>query len=285
MAQGIGAAPLGSINTTLVGDFYKGKQRPQAMGYNASVLSLSTASYPLIGGALAGLAWFYPFVMPLLAIPVGLFVIFSMKEPEIEKPASFRQYLIDISKSIWKKEVLAIFILGALTFVILYGAFLTYMPFLLNQKFNLTAPQIGIALSLSSITTAIVATQVGRLTWKYGSLTLLKSAFILYLIVTLLMPSINTIYVFIVPILLFGSAQALNIPSLQTTLANLAPDNQRGAFMSLNGMVLRLGQTLGPLIIGIGFSLHGLTGAYYLGAFVALLGLFVLFTMVKKNKI
>ncbi len=82
--QGVGAGPLGSLNATLVGDFFKGKERPAAMGYNASVLSLSTASYPLIGGALAGIAWYFPFVMPLLAIPVGLFVIFGIKEPEIE---------------------------------------------------------------------------------------------------------------------------------------------------------------------------------------------------------
>jgi MFS family permease len=53
--QGIGASSLGSINTTLIGDYYKAKELPEAMGYNASVLSLSTASYPLIGGVLAGL--------------------------------------------------------------------------------------------------------------------------------------------------------------------------------------------------------------------------------------
>jgi len=284
VVQGIGAASLGSLNTTLIGDFYKSRQLPQAMGYNASVLSLSTASYPLIGGLLAGFAWYYPFVMPLLAIPVGLFVIFGIKEPDIEKPANFNQYLKDISSSILKKEVFAIFILGTLTFIILYGAFLTYIPFLLHQKFDLTAPQIGIFISLSSITTAIVATQVGKLTWKFGSLFLLKFAFFLYLIFNILIPNMANMYILLIPVLIFGSAQALNIPSLLTTLSKLAPDNQRGAFMSLNGMVIRLGQTLGPMIIGIGYSISGLKGAYYLGALMALLGLIVSFTMIKENK-
>ncbi len=283
--QGVGAAPLGSINTTLVGDFFKGKQRPAAMGYNASVLSLSTASYPLIGGALAGIAWYYPFLMPLLAIPVGLFVIFGIKEPEIEKVANFKQYLKAISVSIMKKDVMGIFILGILTFIILYGAFLTYIPFLVNQKFHLSAPQIGMLLSLSSLTTAILATQVGKLTNKFGGLFLLKSAFLLYLLVSLLIPNINNLYLFLLPVLIFGSAQALNIPSLQTTLANLAPDNQRGAFMSLNGMVLRIGQTLGPLIIGIGYAFGEMKGVYYLSAFVALTVLVVLFTMINGNKL
>lgn len=283
--QGIGAAPLGSINTTLVGDFFRGKDRPAAMGYNASVLSLSTASYPLIGGALAGIAWYYPFVMPLLAIPVGLFVIFGIREPEIEKVSEFKQYIKAISISIARKEVIGIFLLGILTFIILYGAFLTYVPFLVSQKFDLSPPQIGVLLSVSSLTTAVLASQVGKLTVKFGGLFLLKTAFVLYFIVSLLIPNINNLYLFLLPILIFGSAQALNIPSLQTSLANLAPDNQRGVFMSVNGMMLRIGQTLGPLVIGIGYSIGEMSGVYYLSAFVALLGLLVLFTMINARKI
>ena len=282
--QGIGAAPLGALNTTLIADFFKGKQRPQAMGYNASVLSLSTASYPLIGGLLAGIAWYYPFIMPLLAIPVGMFVIFGIEEPEIEKPTDIKQYFKDISNNIFKREIIAIFVLGTFTFIVLYGAFITYLPFLLNHRFDFSAPKIGFVLSLSSITSAIIASQIGKLTWKFGGLKLLKVAFSLYFVVCILLPYMN-IYTLIIPILLFGGAQGLNIPSLQTSLANLTPDNQRGAFMSLNGMVIRLGQTLGPLIIGAGFSLKGVTGAYFLAAFIALLGLVVSFTMINESEI
>lgn len=74
LVQGIGAASLGSLNITLIGDFYKGTAKPEAMGYNASVLSLSTALYPLIGGTLAGFGWYFPFLLPLPA-PVTLFLL------------------------------------------------------------------------------------------------------------------------------------------------------------------------------------------------------------------
>ncbi len=279
--QGIGAASLGSLNTTLIGDVFKGKRLPEAMGYNASVLSLSTASYPLVGGLLAGLAWYYPFAMPLLAIPVAVFVMVGIREPDIVKPASLKQYLKDIFSSVTRKEVLAIFALGTLTFIILYGAFITNLPFLFHQRFGFTSAKIGMAMSLGSVTTAIVATQVGRLTSRYGSVTLLKAAFLLYFIVLILLPVIGNVYLIFLPVLLFGTAQGLNIPSLQTLLAALAPDDQRGAFMSLNGMVIRLGQTIGPVFIGLGFLLDGLSGAFYLSAFMALTGLVVAFFMVK----
>ncbi len=283
--QGIGAAPIGSLNTTLIGDFYKGKQRPEAMGYNASVLSLSTASYPLIGGFLAAIAWNFPFVLPLLAIPIGLFVVFGLEEPKIEMPTNFKEYIKSIGKSIARKEVLGVFALGIITFIVLYGAFLTYIPFLLNERFLMDSGYIGIVLFVSSITTAIVATQVGRLTSKFGSLKLLRMAFFLYFVVTLLIPLIHNIWIFFLPILLFGTAQALNIPSLQTAMANLAPDNQRGAFMSLNGMMLRIGQTIGPLFIGIGYTFKGIMGAYFLAALVALLGVLLLFVAIRQEQI
>jgi ACDE family multidrug resistance protein len=44
--QGMGAAALGTLNVTIIGDIYSGRERSAAMGYNSSVLSIGTASYP-----------------------------------------------------------------------------------------------------------------------------------------------------------------------------------------------------------------------------------------------
>jgi ACDE family multidrug resistance protein len=69
--QGVGAAALGAINVTVIGDLYTGHERIEAMGYNASVLSIGTAGYPVIGGMLATLGWYYTFALPLVAVPIG----------------------------------------------------------------------------------------------------------------------------------------------------------------------------------------------------------------------
>ena len=281
--QGIGAASLPSLNTTLIGDFYHGKERPAAMGYNASVLSMATASYPLIGGLMAGIGWNFPFLLPLLAIPVAFFLYFGIKEPAIKKPTSIKQYFRAMGQTLFDKEIITIFILGIFTFIIMYGAFITYLPFLLHEKFALSAPQIGLMASIGSLASIIVATQIGKLTQRVGSITLLKIAFILYIIVNIVFPYLNLLFLFIVPILLFGTAQALNMPSLQTMLANKAPDHLRGAFMSLNGMNLRLGQTLGPLIIGLGYTFYGLKGGYLLISGIGLVGLIMMFLVFNRN--
>jgi MFS transporter, ACDE family, multidrug resistance protein len=61
--QGMGAAALGTLNVTVIGDIYDGREHSSALGYNSSVLSVGTASYPAIGGLLATFGWFYPFAL------------------------------------------------------------------------------------------------------------------------------------------------------------------------------------------------------------------------------
>jgi MFS family permease len=56
--------------------------------------------------------------------------------------------------------------------------------------------------------------------------------------------------------MLFGVAHGANIPSIQTAVAGLAPLESRAAFMSINSTMLRLGQTVGPPLMGI-IYLHG----------------------------
>ncbi|MDH5551144.1 MAG: hypothetical protein OEZ42_14765, partial [Gemmatimonadota bacterium] len=43
----------------------------------------------------------------------------------------------------------------------------------------------------------------------------------------------------------------------------------RAIYMSVNGMLLRLGQTIGPLIAGIAFAVWGLASAFWVGAALA----------------
>jgi MFS family permease len=84
LLQGIGAASLLSLSITLIGDIYTGDRRITAMGYNASISSVGTASYPIISGVgvLATMGWYYAFMLPILAIPLGLLVLFTLKNPE-----------------------------------------------------------------------------------------------------------------------------------------------------------------------------------------------------------
>jgi ACDE family multidrug resistance protein len=266
----VGAAALGALNVTLIGDLYTGKHRVAAMGLNASVLSIGTAIYPLIGGALAVLAWYYPFYLSLLAIPVGFIVLTVLRNPEPRSKESFKSYLGGTWGYLRNLKVAALFAAGVLTFIILYGAYLTYLAILMDESFNASEFIIGMFMSISALTTAIVSSQLGRIVRWFSQATLIKAAFALYGLSLVLIPLMPSVWLLLIPMLIFGIAQGVNMPSVITLVAGLAPMEYRAAFMSLNSTMLRLGQTVGPPLVGLFYVYGGADAAFYITAGLAL---------------
>lgn len=273
--QGIGSAALGVLNLTLIGDLYLGNERATVMGYNGSVLSIGTALYPAIGGALAIIGWSYPFYLSLLALPVGLFALFFLRQETEKNGLEIKFYLKEVKSALFSKTVLALFLCMFFTFIILYGGYITYFTILLDEKFAKSSFAIGAILSGSSLVTAITSAQLGRLTARFNEQTLIKAAAVLYTLIFAMIPFVDNIWLFAIPISLFGIAQGMNIPSIMNLLTGYAPKEFRAAFLSANWMVMRLGQAIGPYVLGLVYLYVSLEGTFY---FTALTGILFIIT-------
>jgi len=280
LLQGVGAASLGSLNVTLIGDLFSGKERTAAMGYNASVLSIATASYPAIGGSLAMLGWYYPFSLPFLAIPIGIIVLFSLKNPEPRRGQDLKQYLSNALKSINNRKVITYFFASMVTFIILYGPYLTYFPLLMGNTFGASPFIIGVIMSCMSIVTGVTASQLGKLAKLIPEKKLLNISFALYALALIIFPFISKLWLLLIPTVIFGIAHGINFPTVHSLLAGFVPLEHRAAFMSINGMVLRLGQTAGPILMGAVFLFWGMSGTFYAGAILSAGMAFLLLTLI-----
>lgn len=272
--QGMGAAALGTLNVTVIGDIYEGRERSAALGYNSSVLSTGTATYPGIGGLLATFGWFYPFLLPVLAIPVAFVVLFSLRNPEPEKDQGLKEFFGGVFGNLWPRlknvKILGVFTASLVSFILLFGAQLAYLPILMSERFGAPTYVIGFVLSGASLTTALTSSQLGRLTGYFREKTLLKFAFLLYAAALVVASLVPVLPLLLVAAVLLGVANGINIPNIFSLLNEVAPVNNRGAFMSINGMILRLGQTIGPLFMATLAVPVGLTGAYLAAAALAL---------------
>ncbi|MBA4409167.1 MAG: MFS transporter [Bacteroidota bacterium] len=269
--EGIGAAGLSSINITLIGDLYSGEKRTALMGYNASILSIGTAAYPALGGLIATFGWQYIFYLPLLAIPLGVFVIFGLNNPEPKDHQGIGEYFRRIWKSINQRSVWGLFLVNMLVFILLYGAYLTYFPILLSERLHASSVQIGMMMSVMSLVTAATSSQLGRINKRFRSKTILLTGVVFYFLsmVSLL---ISQSWVQVIgSVTIFGLGHGLLIPSIQNLLVGFASIKERAAFMSVNSMVLRIGQTIGPLLIGVFYVLASIQGSLLAGAVVALI--------------
>ena len=272
--QGMGSASLGALNLTLIGDLYSGNQRATAMGYNGSVLSIGTAFYPAVGGALAILGWFYPFYLSLLAIPVGIFVLLKLEKTGSSNSLNVSEIFSNVASSLVSKKVIPLFAGIFLTFIMLYGGYITFFTILLDERFEQNAFWIGLILSGSSFMTAYASSQLGKLTTRFSEVNLIRTAAILYLVIFLIIPQVTNIWWFIIPVLIFGAAQGINIPSILNLLTGYADKEYRAAFLSVNWVVMRTGQALGPYLLGLVYAGISLNATFYAAAVAA--GLFVI---------
>ena len=264
--QGVGGASLGVMNVTLIGDFYSGYRRAEAMGYNGAVLSIGTASYPAIGGALAELSWQAPFLLSLLALPVGLGVIFMLNQQSAGNSADLKTYVSQLMKYVLKPTSIGLFLANFLTFIILYGTYLTYLPLYLDEVFELRTLYIGFFLSGSSLMTALMSSSLGALSRRFMQRSLIIAGSLGYIAVFTLLPLAQSLWFLILPILLYGVCQGINLPSVMNKLTGQAPQEYRAAFLSVNWSVLRSGQAIGPLLAGLLYGMVQFNGLFYLTA-------------------
>lgn len=267
--QGMGAAALGSLNVTIIGDLYEGARRTTAMGYNGGVLSIGTAVYPAVGGALATAAWYAPFFLPVLAVPVAGIALLVLRNPEPEGRRRLGEYLRGAGRLLGRKEPLVMFAASVVTFILIYGAYLSYFPFLLQGEFGVSELWIGLVMSLTSVATAMGSFQLGRLAHRFGEGRLVRTGYVLYVVSMTAIPFADHLPLLIVLTMAFGFANGITIPTILTILNGLTPGDYRAVFMSVNGMLLRLGQTLGPLLAGLIYATLGLDAAFWGSAALA----------------
>jgi MFS family permease len=273
--QGVGVAPLGILYATIIGDLYEGPDRVRAMGYNAGVLSLGTALYPAIGGILGELGWHAPFFLPLATLPMAFIAWRGLTLPAPDTSQSMGAYFKNTLLAMKSPQAVGLFCVSFLTFTMLYGPVITFIPILADHRFTASPATIGALFALTSLGTALSASRMGRLAEQFKPHRLLLAGHVFYLVAMLLMPHMPTFWWLLLPVFLFGVAQGLNYPNLMTLLTALAPLEQRAAVMAVNGMVLRLSQTIAPLAVTSIYAVSGFSGVYAFGGATAV-GMFII---------
>jgi MFS family permease len=279
LIQGVGAAPLGSLTVTIIGDLYSRKELVAAMGYNSSVRSIGSASYPAIGGALALMGWHYPFILPVIAVPIGFLVLFNLKTPEPENEVHIREHLNIVWKKLRNRQVVGLLVIGIIIFVMLFGSYMTCFPLLLGNSFGLSSLIIGLIIASVSLIAAFTSSQLGKIIKLFSRKAILKISFILYALALSIIPLISQPWLFFIPVIIFGIAHGMNIPVIQALFAEAAPLKYRATFMSVSGMTFRIGQTLGPLLMGMVISVWGIGGAFYAGAGLSIVMFTIMFRL------
>lgn len=268
--QGIGSAGINFLGVAIIGDLFTGEQRTEAMGLNASVIGVGTASYPLIGGALATLAWNYPFLLAFAGLPVGFIVWWFLDNPEPQSSGNIKEYLTGIWGYLKNIRVWGAFLAGIISFMVFMGVVLTYFALYLSDNFHASPFIIGVLISVNSVAMVLVAMQLGRLIKIMSIANLVKLGFAVCAVAIALIPLMPQLALLIIPSALFGAGFAVIFPCIHIYVAGLVPSNYRAVFMAINTTMFQLGKTLGPMVVGLAYVYGGFNGAFFFTAGLAL---------------
>ena len=284
--QGVGAASLEPLQLTVIGDLYRGRTLGIAMAFNASLIGISGAIFPLIGGFVGEFNWRYTFFAALLAVPLALFSLISLKLPKQHNQSEkfeLKPYLQSTWNSVNNRPVIGL-LFAVMSIFLLQTLSLTYIPFLASEKFQTSEAQNGIILGSISIALALIASQLHKLTQRISEIKLIKLSFILFAVALIIMPIIPNFWLFFIPMSLLGVAQGIALPSSQALLAGLSAQESRGSFTAINMTLVSWGQTLGPFLGSLAIKYSGIQTVFYSSAVFSLIS-FAIFNYFLTTKV
>lgn len=278
--QGMGSAAFGTLSVAMIADLYSGKERVRYFSYNMVVNSIGMTLFPLLGGLLIAYSWRYPFFLGAIALPIAVFTQFNLRYEEKLTEMRAGEYLKQFSRSLRDRRVWLAAFLNFSAFIMLGGAFMTFYALLFSNRFpaeiDLLGTQFsrqvvaGALMSIFSIMVGVVSSQLGPLHSRFGFNRVLAVAFLCYGGSLWLYQLSDELWVVIAAVVWLGAAHGIAIPSIIALFTKIAPEGMTASYVTLNSLVFRFGQTVGPLLMAWIYQYYSLPTVFVIAALVSL---------------
>jgi MFS family permease len=266
---GLAVAGVMSGFTTLIFDYSSGPGLDQFLGYQAAFIGLGGMVFLLIAGFLADIGWQFPFLIYLFGLVILPGVIFAIDEPQIQAIAR-RQDTPDEKSSFPLKTIT--FIYGiAFVGMLVFFTFPVQVPFYLTTQAGASNSQVGLALSLQTLSSVVIALQFQRLKARLsiqGIFSLIFLTLGINHVIIALTPNYGLV---VVGLLIGGLGLGLFPPTVNAWLALVTPPALRGRAVGGLTAALFLGQFFTPIVTQPVVQQVGMGGTFGVIGLVSLL--------------
>ncbi len=250
--QGIGTSGLLSLGVVVVGDLFIGEQRRWALGINAAGITITAMISPILGGALAQLDPFYPFLLFGVAFPLIWWARLLPGVPDGPPPAPAFRHVRDMFRLLHRDRTLSDFVgllpFSLVTMVVFVGFGFTVTPLFLEGAFGVEAAPRGLIQSVLSVGSSITSLAAARLRTRYQPSTILSVAMagvVAGFIVLSWSPSLPVVGA---GLFIIGLSIGVIFPVVQEFLVASVPAEFRGAAVGTWISFIRTGQVIGPIL-------------------------------------
>lgn len=270
--QGIAGGGLYQIAMALAGDLFRGSERPRALGLLEAANGLGKVAAPILGAAVALLAWYAPYyAYPALAWPAAVAVWRLVREPDAtpRRRTSLRQYGQALRQT-WRGRgvsLLAAFAAGMVTLLLLFGL-LSYYSDILESRWHIGGFRKGFVMAVPvlamSVTSYLVGVFLQRRLRAWSKAVVLSGLGLSAAALAAGLPLLKGLLAFSAAMAVVGLASGLVLPAVNALVTGAVGTAERGIVTSLYGSVRFLGTAIGPPLAGHAAALG--PGAVLIGA-------------------
>lgn len=247
--QGIGFSAVIPLTIILIGDLLEGDHEVGGQGLKVFLDRIGYLIFPPLGGLLATIAWYWPFALYILVVPLGFIVLFWMPETKAKAHAETQTYLRDVLRLARHPRLMVAFSAGFLRFFLDYG-FLTYYSLFLVRTHGVSIATAGLIFPFFVAGALLTSSQAGRLAAGHDRARLLFVAFVVSGLALVAFPFLP-VWLVGISFFFYGLANGVISPMQKSLLTQNAPTELRGGIVSFDRLIQQTSKTLSTSIVGL----------------------------------
>lgn len=280
--QGIGFSAVIPLTIVLIGDLLEGDKEVGGQGLKVFLDRVGYLVFPPLGGLLAAIAWFWPFVLYLLVVPLGLMAMAWMPETKAKGKTEPLTYLGEILRLTRHPRLLVAFCAGFLRFFLDYG-FLTYFPLFLVRSHGISTATAGFLYAFFSAGAMLTSSQAGRLSAGRDKAGLLLIAFVVSGISLVAVPFLPGVWLVGAALFFYGLANGVISPMQKSLLTQNAPTELRGGIVSFDRLIQQVSKTLSTSVVGLLLVMANLSTIFWLLGLLSLISVGLMAALLPKR--
>ena len=248
--QGIGFSAVIPLTIVLIGDLLDGDEEIAGQGLKVFLDRIGYMILPPLGGLLAAFAWYWPFTLYIITVPLGIMTFFWMPETKGSVTSGTRAYLGEMMKLTRHPRLVVAFAAGFLRFFLDYG-FLTFFPLFLVRTHGISTATAGLLYVFFSVGAMITSSQAGRVAAGSDKAQVLFIAFLVSGIALVAVPFMPGVWLVGGALFFYGIANGVISPMQKSLLTQNAPLQMRGGIVSFDRLIQQASKTISTSVVGL----------------------------------
>jgi MFS family permease len=279
---GIAVAGIMTTAVTLIGDYFRDDERNAFMGIQAGFMGLGGVVFISMAGLFADIQWNAPFLIYAFSFIVTVFAFVYLYEPQV-KHSKDESKESKVSRTSFPRIIILIYLIAFFGVVFFY-MLPVQIPFLLKNLDNVSNAMVGYAISLATLSSAIISMNFSKLKKRFDYPFIYFITFLMLGIGYFLVSRSQGYWMYLVSLIISGLGVGLIMPTANLWVMVLAPVELRGRLIGNLTTAIFLGQFCSPILLQPIINSFSISNSFLIvGIFLVILSMFF-FVFDKRKK-